>query len=689
LLTLAAANAHAGGTTISAGSLALGNDAAPGFGPITATGQGSTPPVTGSATFLFATNGNRLLTNAVRVTGSDNTVVACDTTGGNLTLSGGLLSTNADLAKTGPNTLTFANCSVQLGRAAGFDIYSGSLVLDGVTWLNGNLGVTGNDGFRFRNPTAGDLLTVTLTNGSTLMVDNGGNLVLGAVVASSNATNVFTLASGQVLLAADSTVASSIILGNAVGATASSFNQDGGTVAWTNATLNGASALALGNAASTLGIYNLNGGILQAPLIKQGAGTGIFNFNGGTLKPVLASPNLSGLMQGLTAANVLANGAVFDTAGASVTVNQPLLDGGSGGGLAKNGAGTLTLGGANTYAGPTAINQGTLALGASGSLGNSALFSLAGGATLDVSALGGTFSLGAGQTLAGNGTVVGSVLAASGATVAPGASPGALTFSANLVFGAGSTNVMELDKSGGTNDVINAGAITFGGTLIVNNLNTAPVGGDSFKLFNAGSYAGSFTVTSLPSLGVALNWYLGSLATDGRLVVNRAPSVTNFTLGVISSVPATIDLMNGKNAPTDADGDAMTLTVNSPSTAGGTVTTDGTNVTYTSAAGYLGTDSFTYSVADGRGGVSIATVSVTVNDGRAQNILSLSKTGDTVLITFAGIPGYTYVVETTTNALPTTSWRPLGTNTAGTNGLWQFSDPNATNVSQFYRSRMP
>jgi hypothetical protein len=45
------------------------------------------------------------------------------------------------------------------------------------------------------------------------------------------------------------------------------------------------------------------------------------------------------------------------------------------------------------------------------------------------------------------------------------------------------------------------------------------------------------------------------------------------------------------------------------------------------------------------------------------------------------------VVETTTNL--GAAWWPLSTNTAGSDGSWQFTDPNATNNQQYYRSTQP
>lgn len=129
-------------------------------------------------------------------------------------------------------------------------------------------------------------------------------------------------------------------------------------------TVGGALVLGSGSGTATSTV-NLNGGTLTANNVSAGsAGTKTFNFNGGTLKVGGGSFSLSGL----TTANVRDGGARFDTNGHNTTIAQALvhsaLDGDAArdGGLTKDGAGTLTLGGVNTFTGNTLINVGTLSL---------------------------------------------------------------------------------------------------------------------------------------------------------------------------------------------------------------------------------------------------------------------------------------------------------------------------------------
>jgi autotransporter-associated beta strand protein len=107
------------------------------------------------------------------------------------------------------------------------------------------------------------------------------------------------------------------------------------------------------------GTVNLNGGSITTPFVETTGGTSAFNFNGGLLT---ASADSGAFMTGLTSANVQAGGAKIDTQSFTITIAQALLDGGGNGGLTKNGSGTLTLTGVNTYKGNTVVNEGVLSL---------------------------------------------------------------------------------------------------------------------------------------------------------------------------------------------------------------------------------------------------------------------------------------------------------------------------------------
>ena len=130
-----------------------------------------------------------------------------------------------------------------------------------------------------------------------------------------------------------------------------------------------------------------------------------------------------------------------------------------------------------------------------------------------------TLTLSSGQQLDGFGMVTGIVATTSGSLLAPGNAntTGTLTVLGNVMLNG--AIVMKLNPSGATNDALTvAGRLTYGGTLNVTIPSGTLVAGDSYQLFNAQSYAGSFSVTNLPTLTAGLTW-TNTLGIDGTLSV--------------------------------------------------------------------------------------------------------------------------------------------------------------------------
>ncbi len=111
----------------------------------------------------------------------------------------------------------------------------------------------------------------------------------------------------------------------------------------------------------------------------------------------------------------------------------------------KAGTGTLVLTGNNTYTGSTTVTGGTLVV--NGSLANTAV------------------SVADGATLGGSGTIGGLVTFADGATLAPGNSPGTMTFTNGLTLNDGAILDFQLGSPGGIAGVDSDLIVVSGGTL--------------------------------------------------------------------------------------------------------------------------------------------------------------------------------------------------------------------------------
>lgn len=98
---------------------------------------------------------------------------------------------------------------------------------------------------------------------------------------------------------------------------------------------------------------------------------------------------------------------------------------------------------------------------------------------------------------------------------------------------------------------------------------------------------------------------------------NDAPQAAADTATTTSGQSITIDVLGNDS---DANGDVLTITaVDTPSN--GAASTDGRNILYRANDNFVGTDSFGYTVSDGRGGQANGTVTVTVVAPGSQQML--------------------------------------------------------------------
>lgn len=283
------------------------------------------------------------------------------------------------------------------------------------------------------------------------------------------------------------------------------------------------------------GTLNLNGsaggrGTLAAGGIAKGD-AGFLNINGGRL---VALKNNGNFVAGFSTGEVTigSGGAFIDTNGFDVTIVSPM---GGIGSLTKEGNGTLSLSGANTYSGSTTIKAGVLSLGSGATLGG-------GSVTIgDTARLHSTDTRTLSQNIVFPDGNVGTVSVATGQT---------LTFNGSMVVGDGSTAVF---GSSGNNGTIRLDLVGYGagvtdyfevaaGTVIAGNSRVAGITSLALQTtidagatldFNGQSGGGAW-IKNLQGAGILTNSGGTQINTgDFSGVISGNGSLTKLTSGTL------------------------------------------------------------------------------------------------------------------------------------------------------------
>ena len=467
----------------------------------------------------------------------------------NSTFSGTLTSianSGNSIYKQGTNTITFSGATVRVsGTASVIRVDTGGINLVGNTSFIQSRTSSGPRNFQMALP-AGNTFNLTISGGASLTTagcmfgeNSGGsatvNLLSGGTWNSGGGGGQTWMAGLSSILNIDGGAYSAGVfyIGGGVAAQnpVSIINLNSGT-----ANLTGGTFIWQGGGRC---VFNLNGGTVTFGNMSNGAVTdNTFNFNGGTFACAVGNYSYN---IGVVKYIVKSGGAIFNPpAGATITLTTSVLSADSvstGGGLIKNGAGTLSLGSVlNNFTGQVSANEGTITIGTgindstNGPLGNS------------------TFPI---------------VLGSAGKTATLTYTSGTVTWNKSFIIPAQAIGIFDVTNS---TNILNVDGIISGEGMLVKN------GGAGLGLRNSNTYSGGTILNN----GLLVPVYNDSFGT-GTISLNggtfRATTTQDIVLANTIAVSANTTFPNiGSEksltftGPTTLFGSTKTLTVNTGTT---------------------------------------------------------------------------------------------------------------------------
>lgn len=345
-------------------------------------------------------------------------------------------------------------------------------------------------------------------------------------------------------------------VGDTSGAFISGLTLQGAITGSSRLTKTGTGLLTLGSNANAFAGLTINSGIVSIGSdANLGVNTGSVIINGGALRTNIGSMTLNAnrsiVLGGATAGSGGTIQVTQTTAGtAGTTFNGVISNGGTANSLTKTGAGTLTLGGANTYTGATKINQGQLTLA----------FDTAGAPTANIVNSASALTLGGVPNLLNNTAVGNPILFVQGNnTVAT-----SQTFNGLSLVGGGVSNIVVRAGTGAADTTLALGAITHipGGTVGFSTMNNGSTG------------TGIITTTTANTNGILGGWATTAATGTGTAPLTQTDWAANDGTGKIVAYTGYTSVVGA--APTISSNSAANLRIEGTTLVAATLAAAGT-----------------------------------------------------------------------------------------------------------------